>query len=235
MRISIIFPFIALVIYKFNFFKSFIILGVAYACAWFTFSTIETSTTHHQLALISGDFLDTVWYTIFFIAGSYLARYLHIFNSLKNSKWYVKLSLFIVSILLINCKLLYLFDITNMKHQHLFSLFGILLLFIVVLNSTLADKFLTLKPFLWLGKVSYSLYLIHIPVIMLTTIFLGQHIPMWAAFVVATLLTLPVAGLAYRWIEVPSINMGRKSAAFVTRNKSCTAPSAKKHAQESNL
>jgi peptidoglycan/LPS O-acetylase OafA/YrhL len=41
--------------------------------------------------------------------------------------------------------------------QQGFALVGILILFTVILNSELADKLLTQKPLLWLGKVSYSL------------------------------------------------------------------------------
>ncbi len=100
------------------------------------------------------------------------------------------------------------------------SLVGIMILFILVLNSNLAERLLTQRPLLWLGKVSYSLYLVHIPVIMVTTIVLGKFISMKVAFVIAIVLSLFAAGLAYKLVEVPAIHWGKKiSMKFMKEKK----------------
>jgi len=103
--------------------------------------------------------------------------------------------------------------------QQGFTLVGILILFTVILNSELADKLLTQKPLLWLGKVSYSLYLVHVPIIMVTTVFLGNLIPLELSFGVAVILSLVVAGIAYNWVEAPTIKIGKKLSDLIINRK----------------
>lgn len=64
------------------------------------------------------------------------------------------------------------------------------------------------RQLLWLGAISYSLYLIH-----LTAIQLIGHTPLWelplVGATVAIVLSLVLAGLLYRFVEQPSIRYGR--------------------------
>jgi len=69
----------------------------------------------------------------------------------------------------------------------------------------------------FLGKISYSLYLMHPPVVLLLMpvyrwIYAGQH-PVTLSFLACTVLTfgimLPLAWLGYRFIELPGIRLGR--------------------------
>lgn len=211
MRISIIFPFVAYLIYKLNFVKSLLITSVGWAIVYYSIIYINNMVDFGKYEIITANIGQTVWYSIFFFAGSFLAKYIHLFSVIKNIKWYAKLGIFLVSIILINAKaIFYLLDISSYKLPQLVSLIGIMILFILVLNSKLAENLLTQKPFLWLGKVSYSLYLVHIPVIMVTTIVLGKIIPMKMAFIIAIVLSLIAAGIAYKLVEVPAIHLGKK-------------------------
>lgn len=73
-------------------------------------------------------------------------------------------------------------------------------------------RFLSLSPLIWLGRVSYSLYLIHL-LVMLVLVH-GLH--RWIAAPVLVLLVTPFSLLlaepAYRYVERPSIAFGRKLA-----------------------
>ncbi|MDM0115810.1 acyltransferase [Variovorax sp. J22R133] len=61
-------------------------------------------------------------------------------------------------------------------------------------------------PFLWLGRISYSLFLVHFPVILLVNAAvaqLGMHSPWIDALgmFMAVALSMVVASLLYRWVE----------------------------------
>lgn len=60
----------------------------------------------------------------------------------------------------------------------------------------------------WLGVVSYSVYLLHMPVLAVVTRLLNGHpLPLFAAFVVAT---LAAAWTSYHLVELPGQELGRR-------------------------
>ena len=64
------------------------------------------------------------------------------------------------------------------------------------------------RPLQWLGKVSFSLYLVHVP-ILATLVYLFGSSRWWVAGLVAVPLSLVVAALFQRWIEAPSHRLAR--------------------------
>jgi peptidoglycan/LPS O-acetylase OafA/YrhL len=62
------------------------------------------------------------------------------------------------------------------------------------------------KPLQWLGRVSYSLYLLHGPVLVLVPA--GSHPFLRFAFVMAA--SIVVAGISFRFIEQPAIQFHRR-------------------------
>ena len=64
------------------------------------------------------------------------------------------------------------------------------------------------RPLQWLGKVSFSLYLVHVP-ILATLVHLFGSSRWWIAGLVAVPLSLLVAALFQRWIEAPSHRLAR--------------------------
>lgn len=71
-------------------------------------------------------------------------------------------------------------------------------------------RLLSGKAASWLGKVSYSLYLVHLPILLtLVHLFSGQ-VPLPLLLAATVVLSLVAAGLSYRWIESPAIAFGRK-------------------------
>lgn len=71
----------------------------------------------------------------------------------------------------------------------------------------------------WLGRISYSVYLVHIPILYAVFHFLSHAAPElqnWGFLATALLFTLiatvGVSALTYHWIERPGINLGRRLA-----------------------
>jgi peptidoglycan/LPS O-acetylase OafA/YrhL len=80
--------------------------------------------------------------------------------------------------------------------------------------------FLTARPMLWFGGISYPLYLIHAPVQRLLMLALGPvaHSD-WAVFTLlwgppAILAPIVLAYALHRWVEVPCWRWSRRLAAY---------------------
>lgn len=61
----------------------------------------------------------------------------------------------------------------------------------------------------WLGKVSFSLYLVHEPIVIAAGVVVGEDRP-WLALPLAVLVALPLAALFFRFIEAPSHRLARQ-------------------------
>ena len=71
--------------------------------------------------------------------------------------------------------------------------------------------------FAWLGRVSYSLYLLHVPILIaLLHVFYGR-LPLPGIFVCMIVLSLVAADISYRLVEKPSIELGRRLAGALQR------------------
>ncbi len=69
------------------------------------------------------------------------------------------------------------------------------------------SRFLGLAPLRWLGRISYSLYLWHWPIIVIPAAALGTDLPLPVRIALA-LAAIPVAAASQRWVEEP-IRRGR--------------------------
>jgi len=93
-----------------------------------------------------------------------------------------------------------------------------------VLGCGALQKFFAWKPFLYLGKVSYSLYLLHFPVIATFSCWffllmherLGYHMTVGVDFVLTTLLVLAVSALSQKYLEP----LGRRLEMLVAGKRS---------------
>lgn len=72
----------------------------------------------------------------------------------------------------------------------------------------------------WLGRVSYSLYLVHIPILYVVFKTFGQHYSIFTMTVVVTTLSLASATILMKTIEQPFILMGKRLSAVITARTS---------------
>ena len=223
MRISIIFPLIIYMVKRLNLLKS-LVCGLGTSLILYTL--VRSFSGRFQ-----GDFIpifinsvsDTFYYCTFFVFGAALAKYTgNIKSVLQPQKAIVKLLLLSAAILLINFEWVFhsLYGyITKYSAAIRGSLagewiiaLGVLLLFSTVLSSKRLNWLLSLKFPVWLGKISYSLYLVHVMVIMLSVRYLSRLLPLEVTVLLPIVLVLPVAALSYRFIEAPSMSLGKRLA-----------------------
>ena len=79
-------------------------------------------------------------------------------------------------------------------------------------SETWFTRMLEQRHFQWLGRVSYSFYLLHVPCLYLVIEVLWGRVPAVVVFAVALSLTLGLASIFYRWVELPSIALGASLA-----------------------
>lgn len=75
-----------------------------------------------------------------------------------------------------------------------------------------ADRALSTPALEWLGRVSYSLYLIHVPILLTLTHLLYGHVPMAVLLVLIVAAAVGAAHVMYRWVERPAMAVGRRWA-----------------------
>ena len=99
---------------------------------------------------------------------------------------------------------------------------GSALILLYLLSSALAQRLLSWRPLVHLGRISYSVYLVHMAVlfclvpVVLSKLPAGWHWENWAiALVLITVTTLLLADLSYRFVEMPTIRLGKWLAAAI--------------------
>ena len=221
MRISIIFPLLIAVIKKVDW-KVSLPFGL-FSCIAINkaLKTVSALLPNENISMIVSSLGNTFYYIPFFIIGAVFAKHrMDIVSFIKKLHPLLKILLFSIAIVLFNFRWVFHSIITNSygkNYERLVSIMGdwiiaggVVLIFAVVLSSEKADWLLTRKPFLWLGKISYSVYLMHVMPIMLCARYLGQVIPLTIAIMLAPIFTLPLAALTYKFIELPSMNLGKR-------------------------
>lgn len=93
--------------------------------------------------------------------------------------------------------------------------------FLIILAQTPgAQRPLRSRAPLFLGRISYSLYLWHFPVLLALSRTAGRHVPTIALAPIGIAIAVLVAAASQRWIEAPLIRRGARVAARRTRSGS---------------
>ncbi len=86
---------------------------------------------------------------------------------------------------------------------------GAALLLVLVVGYPRADRMLSAVPLVWLGKISYSLYLIHVPLLIAAVHVAYGRLPLGVIIAAVIPASLLCAELMHRFVELPSIRLGR--------------------------
>ncbi|HFJ9465744.1 TPA: acyltransferase family protein [Bacillus cereus] len=205
MRISIIFPLLMLAILRFNW-KSNIGISLTFSLVAFILLVMINPIYNTNIIL-------TLHYTSMFMIGSLLAKHIEsivdIYKKLPNS---IKMISFIFAI--ISYTYSGIFTNIGFIHDFLIDEYAVVVgssLFIIIsLSSGIFSKFLNLKPILFLGKISYSLYLYHTIVLFSLIYTFNDVVPIYIILLSTIVISVIVASIAYYLIEKPSMKLGRK-------------------------
>lgn len=130
-------------------------------------------------------------------AGAICAM-LHHRHGLKPNQWLAGLGLVLIitSIVLLN---------DGLRFPSVWAVppvLGTALILLYAGQSTVTGKFLALKPFVWIGLISYSAYLWHQPLFALTHVKLGQYPGTWAMLGLAGA-SLVLGWVSWKYVEAP--------------------------------
>lgn len=96
-------------------------------------------------------------------------------------------------------------------HDQLVVVLAMIALLVSTITGRHMLRVLAGRLFLWLGRVSYSLYLVHVPVMfVLLSVTHGWLSPL-AALVLAGFVSFALAALIHRYVELPGIWLGRRA------------------------
>jgi peptidoglycan/LPS O-acetylase OafA/YrhL len=216
MRISIFFPFIVWLLIKHEK-KCLMIPLLGTFIYWFAIHLQFKGIIDYQ-----HDYFHTIYLTGFFVIGAFLAKYYKsIQTAILQTKPYLKLTLLGLAILAYTNSywLPYCFEsispllmkvCSKFPFQDWVAAFGASLLIILSISSVSISSILDARPLKFLGKISYSLYLLHAVVIKVFITTLSGHLPLSLILILSIIGSIGVASACCLWIEVPSIRLGKK-------------------------
>lgn len=156
--------------------------------------------------------IDALVYFPLFLAGSLFATRLTELGdrSRPGSRWRLPLLGALGGILLIASWLSRSFEPPQMLQRTLWGLAGAgaALLVVAAVRWPAMRDVLEIRPVQWLGRISFSLYLTHVPIIATMAYLFGPD-RWWAACLLSIPLSLAVAVLFQHWVEAPSHRLAR--------------------------
>lgn len=179
------------------------------------------------LFLVLGAIFMQYYWLVTFILSYVLCDIDHTSNRLKNiSDW---LSKYIFSKWLFSIAIILLLIIINGFAQKYYSAYAKIFVSAVfvftVMNSAFVRNFFSGKILVWLGKISFSLYLIHIPVIYSLTCFLYMHTGLSHTYnalvssAITIIFVLGAAAVYTRFVDRPATGLSAKIAGVFIKSR----------------
>lgn len=221
MRISIVFPLVIFALRKWE--KAFWLLPFAFSATdW-----LSVSLRHKNLINFEHDYFNTLHYLGFFIVGALLAKYtpalMHGAASLSRfSKvvWglcavavYTNAFWLPVQINRISYSFGKLFS--KPWTQDWITCAGVVTFIMIALSTGRMSRLLASRILLFLGAISYSLYLIHALILKSLATLLSSHLRLEIIVIACAMLAIPAAWLCWNLVERPTIYLGQKLSKFL--------------------
>ena len=172
----------------------------------FLFSLAAAALPQPAWLTLTLDYRDTIQYIYLFAIGAAIACHADDIQSwadTRNGAWQTWLLLALGSILFFSTSAMMPGDLVGCGA-------GLIVLFCV--SSPAAARALCHPALLWLGRVSFSLYLVHLPVLLTLMYTLHNVAPVWLILIGVLPLSLLVAEAMTKVIERPSMKAARMLA-----------------------
>ncbi|PHD58397.1 acyltransferase family protein [Bacillus wiedmannii] len=209
MRISIVFPLLFLLFYKLSW-KKTILFAVS-------FSLISVFLNMLHIGKAEGfynGYADTLHFTSMFMVGMLLFKHQEkLIYSYRNMKKFKKGFLIALGIILYLYSIL-IYGFSRNATTFLLKDWGVVMgvsIFIIMVMSNLKVKILLNKSvFVYLGEISYSIYLCHFPIMMVLFKLLYTKIPIFFLLTLCITMTLLFSIVSYHLIEKKCINWAKQ-------------------------
>ncbi|MFC4099738.1 acyltransferase family protein [Paenibacillus xanthanilyticus] len=222
MRISLFFPFIMIFVLRTRSWLKTGVIGLIITISLKTAMVVAAKMVNQEeLSALVTSFGATFYYTSFFIIGALMAKHRHqLIHYIKQVGVLGKSIVVVLAILFYNIEWItpglgFMKHNGNLISGNIATLiidFGTavgVFLFITLIIGT-DTKFMSNPVMLWLGRISYSVYLIH-PIILLIVVHAAGHsISLKVLAFTIPVLALAVGTLYYRLVERPSMLIGKR-------------------------
>lgn len=224
MRISLIFPLLMVAVVKWGW-KRNLTLAILLSASGYVGNEVFFGPSVGET---SGAYLFTLHYASMFIFGALLAKY-----RAPLIAYVAQLRPSMKAVVLIGGLVMYGYSHAVIVASHLsYNLgfivndwmtgVGVMAIILLSLSSSVAETILTWGPIHFFGRISYSLYLLHVVALFSVLYLVHGHLKLVYVEGIAFLVAVFLATLAYKFVEVPSITFGR----YLTRGSNKTDPPA---------
>jgi peptidoglycan/LPS O-acetylase OafA/YrhL len=202
MKISLIFPILLLILKK---------TSTAILAALATVSTVIITALLYSLIGGASSWVRAAIMVPVFLIGAYLAKYrIRIVTWLRLSIW-IRISLAIAGIFLYD--LIWIYPTLNRGVLRFCSACGAGAFIMLFLTSERLEHLGKSKPVQFLGKVSYSFYLVHLPILIaLASVLYPITLSLPLVFAVSLTCSLLTAWGIYLLVETPGQAWGKRMA-----------------------
>ncbi|ETI67537.1 acyltransferase family protein [Neobacillus vireti] len=218
MRVSLIFPIIAVIIIRVKWHVSLLMcFCLSFISGLNNIFNWENSLGYHT------SFFASLQIISMFILGSLLAKHLYQLIEIyviltKNNK--IVLLIFTVSCFIYNEALtvvanhLGIYQYGEIMSDYSIGV-GSVLVILISLASIRVQSVLLIKPLLFLGRISYSLYLYHLPILFSLIYVFYKILPLWSILIISIPLAIITAHISWLIIERPASRYGKILASKV--------------------
>ena len=152
-----------------------------------------------------------IHYMAFFVLGAIIAKYMYTLKRyVKNSSYSFQGVLLCLSLILYLNAWLNPFGLLKTNYLDLLTGLGSALLIVSGVCIEFISKVLSHSWIVRLGEISYSLYLVHTIILLAMVYLFYQWIPIYVILVFVPIVAIFISVYFYRFIEYPTINLGRK-------------------------
>ncbi|SAK72002.1 acyltransferase [Caballeronia fortuita] len=217
MRISLIFPMLVVIVFAMPLWFSVALSAALSLVAFGYYHHVQRTLMD---ASIQGEWMPTIHYISMFVLGALIARYRHAITAklaTHSPRWLFGALIICLAVYgLVGAANHHLVsdDILRSFTDDWFVLPAVTGILILAISLERFATILTARPLVFLGQISFSLYLLHCIVLLGVLHYFGESYQRMS-LVIAAVLIFPVSIAGYYAVEKPSIRLGR----YLTRGK----------------
>lgn len=219
LRISLIFPIIMIIVLKSNW-KGIFGLSVALYFLSILIRVVFGS-EYDPIA-------NTIHYSVIFVIGALIAKYKDAIINYTITLTKIKKILFVVIGLFMYTyakpsfaiNIIYNIDIFYRERvDFIFTILGASMIVIMSMSIKPISKFLLNKVIKFVGKISFSLYLYHLVILLTFVNLFSTILPIGLILILSFAFSILVSTISYYYVEQPTIKLGKKIVSRLSKEK----------------